>query len=309
MVKKVVFFAVAAFAGVCAAAQMESVRFEAESVLAPGIPLRTNNFVKPPVWTLYTKDPNKKVWSGERVLQLTTGAEEMAPGTTQREIKFLIPVEKDGNYSLKVKSYRPLAFSFDGGKNWKKISNETMLFWDRAYKAGEKVEVMVSPCYKFPKETSVYLDYFELAPAQVQTIANTALTGRIVRGAPEGWEKYASKRGKLDFVCTPGKVVVNAGELPFWLMSNKTIISGKSDETYSVSAEIKNTGKTKAKIALQFVGYRGEKVVNHSVKTVNYNLAPGESAKAAVATVCPQGIDGLQFRFVGYKNSLMSQIL
>ena len=161
MLKKTSLFLAALLTAGGVAGMEKSSRFEAEKILAPGIVMPVDK--QGGNWMLWTKDPNKKIWSQQAVIQFAKAAEEGAvPGKTGRELRVIIPVSQNGDYDLKVCNFRNLGFSADGGKSWKNIFDGGTIFSNRYLKAGEKIEVIVSPCFVSTRNKGVaYLDYFE----------------------------------------------------------------------------------------------------------------------------------------------------
>jgi len=281
-------------------------RFESEDVLAPGYSVKKNTFASKD-WFLWTNDPGRKAWSGGSVLRVHYPEQDTLPGTTGREIKFHIPVEKSGNYALYAHTVRNLALSVDGGKKWIKANRRTMLFARRSFEAGDVIEVIASPSFTTPENKGVvYLDYFELCPAVIPQLINPDFSAGLSGKEPVGWSLNGYHRDRASVRVENKRAIVTTEAVGFATFTNRVKLLGEAGDMFRVTAKVTNLNPRSVKHTIQFIGLKGNKVVNHAVSAAEPVIASGATADVVLEGSIPAEADSLQYRFVVYSNQVFA---
>ena len=275
-------------------------KIEAESVLVKPAVLQVNA-PKSADWSLWTEDKNAKAWSGGATIRNRKVREKDVAPEEADQLEFAVPVKESGKYALFVETVRNCGFSVDGGKTFLNITGRKALIPSKRFAAGEKISVIAANCFATPGNPgTVYIDCFELRKLPPASLANGDFARADAKGGPEGWTFYKVKDSSVR-VSGNAAEITSSGPGWSWLLINKNAIACAPFDRYIVTGKAKNCGKEKCTFQLQFVGMRGRKIVNHSVASKAWTLAPGEEKALSLEAVVPdQDLETVVFRIVGY---------
>lgn len=179
-------WAVAALAGMVAgaAAAVESLRFEAETVSGPADAWQTNRSSKTH-WNLWStdKDANKK-WSGGVVLQSPPVMADRASGGEGAPVLHTVITNlPPGLYDVEINRTRPIGVSFDGTE-WIRTGGGLVLR-DHAIGADGRFEMWVDDRFAVEAEAgrgACYFDYLDFHPVGMDVIRKILGEGTPVKG-------------------------------------------------------------------------------------------------------------------------------